>query len=138
MADVFTKKKRSEIMRKIGPKNSKPELFMRSMIHSLGYRFRLHRKDLPGTPDLVFPRYRKVIFINGCFWHGHKGCKRSKLPDTNRNFWETKISRNIENDNKNTNRLNELRWSSLTIWECEIKKDNTDYLRQKVTKFLKS
>ena len=136
MVDVFTKEKRSEIMKKVGPKNSKPELLVRSLIHCLGYRFRLHRRDLPGTPDLVFPRYRKIIFVHGCFWHGHIGCKKSKLPETNREFWENKINRNKENDKNSILKLNERGWEILTIWECQIKKSKIENLKKRITKFL--
>ena len=125
-------------MKKVGPKNSKPELFIRSLVHSLGYRFRLHRKDLPGTPDLVFPRYQKAIFVNGCFWHGHKNCKRSKLPETNKEFWENKITKNIKTDKKCRTKLDELGWKNMTIWECNIKKRNTDNLTQRIIDFLTS
>lgn len=137
MVDIFSKAKRSEIMKKVGPKNSKPELFIRSLVHSLGYRFRLHRKDLPGTPDLVFQKYKKVIFINGCFWHGHKDCRKSRLPETNKEFWENKISKNIKNDQKVRKKLLELGWENMTIWECEVKKKNIDDLTQRIIEFLK-
>ena len=124
-------------MSKIGPKNSKPEIFIRKLIHNLGYRFRLHRKDLPGKPDLVFPKYRKVIFVHGCFWHGHKGCNKSKLPETNIEFWEEKIRKNIYRDRNNYEKLNRLGWDSLILWQCEIKPSNTDLLTQKISEFLK-
>ena len=123
-------------MKKIGPKDSVQELFIRKLIHSLGYRFRLHRKDLPGKPDLVFPKYKKVIFVNGCFWHGHKNCKRSKLPETNKKFWKEKISGNIKRDIKNYKELNNLGWDYLVIWQCEIKKSNNKYITKKIQNFL--
>lgn len=123
-------------MKKIGPKDSKPEIIIRKLTHSMGYRFRLHRRDLPGTPDLVFPKYKKVIFINGCFWHGHKGCMKSALPETNREFWENKINKNIKVDIKNFRELKKLGWRYMIIWQCEIKKKNTEYLVKKIKKFL--
>ncbi len=103
----------------------------------MGYRYRLHRKDLPGTPDLAFPKYKKVIFINGCFWHGHEGCKRAALPATNTEFWEKKISGNVERDKLNYKKLKELGWGYLTIWQCEIKKSTLEKLREKISTFLK-
>ena len=137
MTDIFTKKKRSEIMSKIGPKDSSQEVFIRKLVHSLGYRFRLHRKDLPGKPDLVFPKYKKVIFINGCYWHGHKGCKRANLPETNRKFWEEKIGRNIKTDIKNQKKLKKLGWDYLIFWQCKIKKSKITFLKQNICNFLK-
>jgi DNA mismatch endonuclease (patch repair protein) len=136
LVDIFSDIKRSEIMSRIGPKDSKPEIFVRKLVHSLGYRFRLHRKDLPGTPDLVFPKYKKVIFVHGCFWHGHQNCNRSKMPDTNKKFWENKIKKNIENDDKNLFKLKELGWDTLTIWECHIKKRNISRMERKISDFL--
>lgn len=123
-------------MSKIGPKDSEPELFIRSMIHQMGYRFRLHRKDLPGTPDLVFPKYNGVIFVHGCYWHGHQDCNRASIPDTNTKFWKNKIGKNINRDRKNYKKLQELGWDYLVIWQCEIKKGNIPKLQQKVDSFL--
>jgi len=136
MVDVFSQKKRSEIMKKIGPKNSAPERYIRSLVHRMGYRFRLHRKDLPGKPDMVFPKYRKVIFVHGCFWHGHKGCKKSKLPETNTTFWKEKISKNIKRDYSNYNDLKSLGWDYLVLWQCQIKKKKIEYLEKKIVSFL--
>ena len=113
-------------MSKIGPKDSKQEIFIRKLVHGLGYRYRLHRKDLPGKPDIVFPKHKKVIFINGCFWHGHKDCNRSKLPETNSQFWKEKIGKNIKNDEVNQKELKKLGWDHLTIWQCDIKQKNID------------
>jgi len=136
MVDVFSQKKRSEIMQKIGPKHSEPERYVRSLVHRMGYRFRLHRKDLPGTPDMVFPKYRKVIFVHGCFWHGHKGCKKSKLPETNTAFWKEKISKNIKRDYSNYNDLKSLGWDYLVLWQCQIKKKKIGCLEKKIVSFL--
>ena len=124
-------------MSKIGPKDSSQEVFIRKLVHSLGYRFRLHRKDLPGKPDLVFPKYKKVIFVNGCYWHGHKGCRRANLPETNRTFWEEKIGRNIKSDIKKQKELKKLGWDYLILWQCKIKKSNITFLKQKISAFLK-
>ncbi len=138
MTDVFSPQKRSQIMRKIGPKDSSQERYVRSLVHSMGYRFRLHRKDLPGCPDLAFPKYRKVVFINGCFWHGHKNCKRAQLPQTNRLFWDRKINGNVERDQKNYKKLQMNGWQYLVIWQCEIKKANEFLLSGKIKEFLRS
>ena len=136
MTDVFSTRKRSQIMRKIGPKNSEPEKYLRSLIHRMGYRFRLHRKDLPGTPDIVLPRHHKVIFMHSCFFHGHKRCKRSSLPATNRTFWKKKIEGNVERDKANYRKLKRLGWSHLVIWQCQIKKSTEAHLRQRIADFL--
>ena len=137
MVDIFSKKKRSEIMSKIGPKNSKPEILIRKLAHGMGYRYRLHGEDLPGKPDLVFPKYKKVIFVHGCFWHGHEGCKRSTIPETNETFWRKKITKNIDNDVKKCKELIELGWDYLVIWQCEIKSKNVEILKRRVSDFLK-
>ena len=137
MTDIFSKEKRSEIMSKIGPKNSKPEIIVRKIVHSLGYRFRLHRKDLPGNPDLVFPKYKKAIFVHGCFWHGHKRCQQGKLPATNTTFWEEKISGNVKRDKSNFNKLRRLGWKYLVIWQCDIKKSNKENLKRKINNIFK-
>jgi DNA mismatch endonuclease (patch repair protein) len=135
LADIFTKEKRSEIMSKIGPKNTKPELLVRRELHRFGYRYRLHKKELPGKPDIVFPKLKKVIFIHGCFWHGHKHCKRSKLPDTNKEFWLNKISKNKKNDKLVKLRLTKMEWSYLVIWQCQIEK-NLNLVLKKVVSFI--
>jgi DNA mismatch endonuclease (patch repair protein) len=101
----------------------------------MGLRYRLHRKDLPGRPDLVFPRWRTVVFVNGCFWHGHAGCKRSKLPSTNVDFWREKLSRNVRRDRKNYRELRKLGWHVELIWQCEIgdERSATDAVRRIAT-----
>jgi len=138
MTDVFSKKRRSEIMRKIGPKNTAPEKRVRSLIHGMGYRFRLHRKDLPGRPDLVFPKYHKGIFVHGCFWHGgHRGCRRSSIPGTNRAFWKKKIEGNMRRDRINYRKLKRLGWQYLVIWQCEIKKTREMRLKRQIGTFLR-
>ena len=136
MPDVFTEQKRSHIMRKIGPKDSVPERFVRSMVHRLGYRFRLHRRDLPGTPDIVLPRHRKVIFMHSCFFHGHKRCKRASLPTTRRRFWQQKIEGNAKRDRSNYRKLKRLGWGYLVVWQCQIKKSNQDLLESRIREFL--
>ncbi len=125
-------------MRKIGPKNSAPERFIRGIVRSLGYKFTLHKKDLPGKPDIVFPRRKKVIFINGCFWHGHKRCLRATLPKTNRKFWATKITGNIKKDKRDYRDLKKIGWKHLIIWQCNIKTININTLKNKIRSFLLS
>ena len=136
MVDKFSKHKRSEIMSHIKSKNTKPEITVRKIIYSLGYRYRLHRKDLPGKPDLAFIKKKKVIFINGCFWHGHSGCKKSALPDTNYEFWNDKIKNNVNRDTLNYQRLKDMGWKYLVIWQCEIKNDNLENIKSKIIHFL--
>ena len=136
MSDIYSKQKRSQIMSKISGKNTKPEIIIRKLIHSLGYRYRLHKKELPGKPDIVFPKYHKVIFVNGCFWHGHSKCSRSKLPTTNQNFWTNKITGNKKKDKSNYTRLKKLGWNYLIIWQCEISKKNIEKLTFKINTFL--
>ena len=119
--DVFTKEKRSQIMSKIKGKDTKPEKVVRSLLHQMGYRFRLHRRDLPGNPDIVLPKHKKVIFVHGCFWHGHKDCPRAKRPSTNKKFWNEKLSKSIKRDTFNQKKLKEMGWLTLIIWQCEMK-----------------
>lgn len=121
MVDTRTPEQRRRIMQSVGTRNTLPELVVRRAVHSLGFRFRLHRKDLPGTPDLVLPRLRKVIFVNGCFWHGHEGCKKGALPKSRAEYWEPKISRNIERDRQVRTLLRDSGWDVLTVWQCQTK-----------------
>jgi DNA mismatch endonuclease, patch repair protein len=120
VVDVHDKEARSRNMRAIRSKNTKPELLIRQRLHAAGFRFRIHRKDLPGNPDIVLPRYRAVIFVHGCFWHGH-GCYLFKLPSSRPDFWRDKIAQNQQRDLRNISRLTELGWRVLTIWECALK-----------------
>lgn len=125
---------RSANMRAIRSKGMRPELAVRSLAHKLGYRFRLHRKDLPGKPDLVFPSRRKIIFVHGCFWHSHHGCKSAHTPKTNVDYWLPKLQRNQVRDAKNTEALAVTGWKSLVIWECEIKDEKQ--IRREIRHFL--
>src|SRR5262245_38228575 len=111
----------SERMARITKTNTKPEKLVRSLAHGLGFRFRLHRKDLPGTPDLVFPRLRKVVFVHGCFWHRHTCKDGRKLPNGNHDYWGPKLARNVARDAQHVARLSELGWASLILWECELR-----------------
>ncbi|WP_428407922.1 very short patch repair endonuclease [Hyphococcus sp.] len=126
--DVFTKEKRSEVMRAVKGRDTKPEITLRKQLHALGYRYRLNAKDLPGKPDLVFPKYKAVLFVHGCFWHGHK-CKRgARQPKQNADYWKEKIARNKARDKKNAAALEKLGWRVITVWECELKTLDPDAL----------
>ena len=122
-------------MARVRGKDTQPELIVRRVLNRDGYRFRLHRKDLPGRPDIVLPKYQSVIFVHGCFWHGHKSCPRSKRPSSNSEFWDRKLDANMDRDLANLQRLEELGWSSLVIWECETKKDE-EGLSARLNRFL--
>lgn len=120
MADVFTKEDRSKIMARVRAKNTVPELKVRKLLHALGYRYVLHAKNLPGHPDVVFPRRRTVIFIHGCFWHQHSGCKAAVRPASNAEYWQQKLTRNVSRDIETREALEAAGWRVLIIWECEI------------------
>jgi len=107
-------------MRKVGSKDTTPEMIVRKIAYKLGYRYRLHRKELPGNPDLAFIGRRKVIFVHGCFWHGHSMCKRARIPKTNRAYWSDKISKNTRRDEASLLALREMGWRAMVIWECEL------------------
>ena len=126
MADVHSKKQRSYNMSKIKSKNTKPEIKVRKFLHGEGFRYRLHRKDLPGKPDIVLPKYKTVIFVHGCFWHGHENCKYFVIPKTRTDWWLNKINKNIDNDKKAQQLLKENDWKVITIWECELKKEKLE------------
>lgn len=127
MADIYSKTKRSQIMSKISDRDSKLEVFTRKALFNKGFRFRKNDTSLPGKPDIVLPKYNTIIFTHGCFWHGHQGCKASKLPESRRDFWEKKIKDNIERDNRNNNLLQQSGWKIITLWQCEF---NTERNRQ--------
>ena len=122
MPDVMTPQQRHECMSHIRSKDTKPEQLVRQALWHNGFRYRLHVKDLPGKPDIVLPKYRTVIFINGCFWHGHEGCRYYVIPKTNTSFWLDKITSNKARDARDECALNEAGWRVVTIWECELKK----------------
>ena len=121
---------RSRNMSAIKSKNTKPEIAVRKLLHSMGYRFRLHRKDLPGSPDIVLPKYKKVIFVHGCFWHRHENCKYASTPKTRKEFWESKFKANVKRDLEIQDKIKNLDWRSVVIWECETK--NMENLRDKI------
>ncbi|UYP84518.1 very short patch repair endonuclease [Pseudomonas asiatica] len=120
-ADTITPEQRSLLMKKIRGQHTKPELVVRSTCHALGLRFRLHRKDLPGSPDLVFPKYKLCLFVHGCFWHRHNACRYSYTPKSNQQFWLAKLKRNAERDTEKEKALRALGWHVAVIWECETK-----------------
>lgn len=120
--DIWSKEKRSYVMSRIGSKDTSPEKKVRSILHQMGYRFRLHVKGLPGQPDIVFPKYKKVIFVHGCFWHLHKGCRDGTIPKTQRQKWRTKLERNVKRDKAHIKQLRKTGWKALVIWECEVEK----------------
>lgn len=124
--DMFTKERRSEIMAKITGKDTQPELTVRRILHRMGLRFRIHRADLPGKPDLVLPKWNTVIFVHGCFWHGHD-CKKGsgrRRPKSNKEYWNHKLDRNVKRDAVHAERLRELGWKRVVVWACEAKDQN--------------
>lgn len=127
--DFVTPDKRSKIMRGVKSEHTRPEVRLRSLLHGQGYRFRLHRKDLPGRPDLCLPKYRATIFMNGCFWHHHQGCSHGRIPASNRAFWEAKIARTQQRDIRNKMALETLGWNVVTVWECELSNESALLLR---------
>lgn len=134
--DTLTTTQRSDRMRQVRSANTKPELVVRRLVHGLGYRYRLHRRDLPGRPDIVLPARRKIIFVHGCFWHRHSKatCKLARLPKSNLAFWLPKLEANKLRDTKNAKELRGLGWRTLTIWECELGRHSS--LRKRVREFL--
>ena len=135
MVDIYSKQKRSDIMRGVRSSNTEPEIRIRKLLHSLGYRFRLYRSDLPGKPDIVLSKYKSVIFIHGCFWHHHNGCKKSVLPKSNRKFWKDKIFDNVKRDNRLKSELENLGWKVLVLWECEV--NQHILIKSRIKEFLK-
>lgn len=119
--DIVSKEKRSRMMSGIKGKNTKPELLLRSALHKLGFRFRIQRKDLPGKPDIVLPKYKTIIFVHGCFWHRHPGCKYAYTPKSNIGFWTNKLEGNVIRDCLTEKALEEMGWRILIVWECEVK-----------------
>lgn len=134
--DNLTPELRSRHMRSVRREHTKPELIVRRIAHSMGFRFRLHRKDLPGSPDLVFPRLHKVIFVHGCFWHGHEGCRYATVPKTRTEWWLAKIAKNQKRDALAIAHLRELGWGATVVWECETRKPAA--LSERVEDFLKT
>ena len=126
--------RRSRNMSAIKSKNTKPEIKVRKVLHSMGYRFRLHRKDLPGSPDIVLPKYKTVIFVHGCFWHRHENCKYASNPKTRKEFWENKFKTNVKRDKEIQEKIKNIGWKSVVIWECEVR--NIESIEEKIKRFL--
>ncbi len=132
--DTIPPSRRREIMRLVKPRDTRPELALRRLIYSLGYRYRVCDKALPGRPDIVFKGKRKVIFLHGCFWHRHEGCKMTRLPKSRQDFWANKFLKNQARDERQSKRLEEMGWQSLVIWECEM--HDAPFVLGRVERFL--
>lgn len=132
--DTLSPEERSERMSRVRGSDTKPELAVRRLIHSLGYRYRLHDRSLPGIPDIVFPKRRKVIFVHGCFWHRHPNCKLARLPKSRREFWIPKLEANAKRDAQHLARLAAMGWQAMVVWECEVRGDPG--LSERITLFL--
>jgi DNA mismatch endonuclease, patch repair protein len=121
MGDNISAEKRSEIMSHVRSRHTEPEILVRYLIHRMGFRFRLHVDTLPGTPDIVLPRLRKIVFVNGCLWHGHARCSRAKLPSSNGEFWMAKVKRNKKRDRQVISDLQSLGWDVMVVWQCRLR-----------------
>jgi DNA mismatch endonuclease (patch repair protein) len=132
--DKISSEQRSRNMAQVKGKDTKPEKLVRTILHGMGYRFRLHNKLLPGKPDIVLPKYKAVVFVNGCFWHGHEGCKRATMPATRLEFWQNKIAGNRGRDSRNLAALENLGYHCLVVWQCELK--DLELLKQRLSDFL--
>lgn len=138
MADVHEPETRSYNMSQISGKDTKPEMLVRKFLHANGFRYRLHAKDLPGKPDLVLPKYNSVIFVHGCFWHAHEGCKYFKIPETRTEWWKEKLYGNKERDKKNIEKLKKEGWNVIVVWECELKSGKKKSFLKKLAEKLNS
>lgn len=134
MTDNLTPRQRSHAMSRVRSTDTSPERRLRSLIHHMGYRFRLHRRDLPGRPDLAFPSRRKVIFVHGCFWHQHQSCGKAQIPRTRRNYWQAKLTRNVARDARVKRQLRAEGWKVLVVWECQLA--NLYTLSRRIRRFL--
>ncbi len=132
--DIYSQKKRSEIMSKISGKDTKPEILVRKFLFSKGFRYRVNDKQYPGSPDIVLPKFKTAIFIHGCFWHGHPGCKASRLPETRKEFWEKKVNDTKLRDKMKIRALKKMGWNFIVIWQCEIK--NTENRQKRLGSLL--
>lgn len=127
---------RSEMMSRIGSRNTKPEMVLRQGLHAAGFRYRLHAKNLPGSPDIVLPKYRSVILVHGCFWHAHEGCRNFRLPKSNTDFWREKLVRNAERDTRQLEELQDAGWRTLVVWECATRDFSTKKLVETIAAWL--
>lgn len=130
MTDTLSKEERSRVMAKVKSRDTKPEKKVRSLLFSLGFRFRLCQKNLPGKPDIVLKKYKTVVFVHGCFWHGYENCKKARVPKSNVEFWKNKIERNKQRFNEVAGQLRAQGWKVVVIWECEIEKDFENTMRK--------
>lgn len=137
MADVFSKEKRSEVMSKVRGRDTKPEILVRKFLFAEGFRFRICPSNLLGKPDIVLPKYKTIIFVNGCFWHGHQNCKDSTTPKSRTDYWLNKIHKNKSRDNKIDYELKKLGWRTITIWTCELKSNKQGRLNELVNEIRK-
>jgi DNA mismatch endonuclease (patch repair protein) len=135
MTDPLSRERRSWLMGRVPQKNTKPEMIVRSLAHRLGYRFRLHRRDLPGRPDLVFPKLKKAVFVHGCFWHRH-GCSKATTPKSNSAYWQPKFAENVARDKRVIAELLSLGWEPMVVWECET--HDIDALSRAISTFLRA
>ena len=136
MADVHSKAQRSYNMSRIRSTNTKPEMLVRKFLHANGFRFRLHVKNMAGKPDIVLPKYKTLIFVHGCFWHGHSGCRYFKIPQTRTQWWTNKININKANDTKAIKALEKDAWKVIVIWECKLKAGKAEETLANLIKFL--
>jgi DNA mismatch endonuclease, patch repair protein len=135
MTDTVSKSERSRIMAAVKGKDTGPEMIVRRTVHAMGFRYRLHVRSLPGTPDLVFPRLRKIILVNGCLWHLH-GCRRCRIPSSRRRYWLGKLQRNAKRDRRSRRALHRAGWRTLVVWECQTTPDKRPRLAAKIERFL--
>ena len=135
--DRISRKARSDNMRQVRARNTKPELIVRSALHRSGFRFRLYRSNLPGCPDIALPKYRTLIFVHGCFWHQHRGCRKATIPESRQEFWAAKLRRNVKRDADAVKRLRKMGWRVITIWECQLKDQEglSVFLRKKISQY---
>ena len=136
MVDKFSREERSRIMSRVKGRDTDPEKKVRSLLQAMGYRFRLNQKSLPGSPDIVLPKYKKTVFVHGCFWHGHKGCRRAARPTSNADFWNRKIEGNIKRDSVKLRELRKLGWKATVVWQCQIRDMRS--LEKRLERFLQS
>lgn len=136
MSDIYSSDKRSKIMARVKGTDTQLEIKVRKTLFSLGYRFRKNDRRLPGKPDIVLPKYKCVIFINGCFWHGHKNCTKASIPKTRTEWWKKKINETIERDKANVEKLQLLGWKVLTVWECDLKRDYLECINKLVNELV--
>ena len=135
--DRFSPDKRHEVMSRIRGKDTKPEMIVRRFLFSQGFRFRLHYRKLPGHPDIVLPKYRAVVFVHGCFWHRHENCRHFRLPQSNVEYWENKIAGNVERDLRDANRIADMGWKVIVVWECELERKTRDEVLNRVATLIK-